>query len=151
MPEDTLLLVDGSSYLYRAYHALPDLRSPDGFPTGAIHGMVAMMKRLREQVPASRAACVFDAKGDTFRNAWYADYKAHRAPMPEPLTQQIEPIHEVVRLLGWPVLEVPGSRPTTSSVRSRARRRTQACAWSSPPATRILHNSSHRPSRSSTP
>lgn len=56
MPEDTLLLVDGSSYLYRAYHALPDLRSPDGFPTGAIHGMVAMMKRLREQVPASRAA-----------------------------------------------------------------------------------------------
>ena len=108
MPEDTLLLVDGSSYLYRAYHALPDLRSPDGFPTGAIHGMVAMMKRLREQVPASRAACVFDAKGDTFRNAWYADYKAHRAPMPEPLTQQIDPIHEVVRLLGWPVLEVPG-------------------------------------------
>ena len=108
MPQDTLLLVDGSSYLYRAYHALPDLRSPDGFPTGAIHGMVAMMKRLREQVPAARAACVFDAKGDTFRNAWYADYKAHRAPMPEPLTLQIQPIHEVVRLLGWPVLEVPG-------------------------------------------
>jgi len=108
MSEHTLLLVDGSSYLYRAYHAMPDLRAPDGFPTGAVHGMVAMMKRLREQVPAAHAACVFDAKGDTFRNAWYADYKAHRPPMPEALAQQIGPIHEVVRLLGWPVLEVPG-------------------------------------------
>ncbi len=108
MSEHTLLLVDGSSYLYRAYHAMPDLRAPDGFPTGAVHGMVAMMKRLREQVPSAHAACVFDAKGDTFRNAWYAEYKAHRPPMPEALAQQIAPIHEVVRLLGWPVLEVPG-------------------------------------------
>ena len=108
MSDKTLLLVDGSSYLYRAYHALPDLRSPDGFPTGALHGFVAMMKRLREQFPAEHAACVFDAKGPTFRDEWYADYKAHRAPMPEPLVQQIAPIHEVVRLLGWPVLMVPG-------------------------------------------
>jgi DNA polymerase-1 len=108
MSDKTLLLVDGSSYLYRAYHAMPDLRSPDGFPTGAIHGMVAMMKRLREQIPAEHAACVFDAKGPTFRDDWYPAYKAQRAPMPEPLVQQIEPIHEVVRLLGWPVLEVPG-------------------------------------------
>ena len=104
----TLLLVDGSSYLYRAYHAMPDLRSPEGLPTGAVHGMVAMMKRLREDIRAEHAACVFDAKGDTFRNAWYPDYKAHRPPMPEELARQIEPIHEVVRLLGWPVLEVPG-------------------------------------------
>jgi DNA polymerase-1 len=104
---NTLLLVDGSSYLYRAYHALPDLRSPDGFPTGAIHGMVAMMKKLREQYPARHGACVFDAKGKTFRDDLYADYKAHRAPMPDDLTLQIEPIHEVVQLLGWPVLEVP--------------------------------------------
>ena len=103
-----LLLIDGSSYLYRAYHALPDLRAPDGFPTGAIHGMVAMLKRLREQHPAAHAACVFDAKGPTFRDAWYDQYKAQRAPMPEDLVRQIEPIHEVVRLLGWPVLEVPG-------------------------------------------
>jgi DNA polymerase I len=108
MSEPTLLLVDGSSYLYRAYHAMPDLRGPQGVPTGAIHGMVAMMKRLREQIPAEHAACVFDAKGPTFRNEWYADYKAQRAPMPEDLVRQIEPIHEVVRLLGWPVLEVPG-------------------------------------------
>ncbi len=108
MSDKTLLLVDGSSYLYRAYHAMPDLRSPDGFPTGAVHGVAAMMKWLRERYPAEHAVCVFDAKGRTFRDDWYPDYKAHRAPMPEPLVQQIEPIHEVVRLLGWPVLEVPG-------------------------------------------
>lgn len=103
-----MLLVDGSSYLYRAYHAMPDLRSPDGFPTGAVHGFIAMMKWLRERVPSAHAVCVFDAKGPTFRDGWYDQYKAHRPPMPEPLAQQIEPIHEAVRLLGWPVLEVPG-------------------------------------------
>ncbi|TAL24149.1 MAG: DNA polymerase I [Aquabacterium sp.] len=105
---DTLLLVDGSSYLYRAYHALPDLRGPQGEPTGAVHGMVAMLKRLRDQYPATWAVCVFDAKGPTFRDEWYPEYKAHRSPMPEALIEQIEPIHEVVRLLGWPILEVPG-------------------------------------------
>ncbi len=103
-----MLLVDGSSYLYRAYHAMPDLRAPDGFPTGAIHGFIAMMKWLRERYPAAHAVCVFDAPGPTFRDAWYPDYKAQRAPMPDPLRQQIEPIHEAVRLLGWPVLMVPG-------------------------------------------
>ncbi|MDY0746455.1 DNA polymerase I [Paucibacter sp. R3-3] len=103
-----LLLVDGSSYLYRAYHALPDLRGPEGVPTGALHGMVAMMKKLREQVGAAHAVCVFDAKGKTFRDDWYPEYKAQRAPMPDALREQIEPIHEVVRLLGWPILEVPG-------------------------------------------
>ena len=111
-PLPMLLLVDGSSYLYRAYHAMPDLRGPDGFPTGAIHGLVAMMKRLREQIigsgPGGHAACVFDAHGPTFRDAWYDQYKAQRAPMPDDLRTQIAPIHEVVRLLGWPVLEVPG-------------------------------------------
>ncbi|MCI1193487.1 DNA polymerase I [Calidifontimicrobium sp. SYSU G02091] len=108
MTQDTLLLVDGSSYLYRAYHAMPNLTAPDGFPTGAIHGFIAMLRRLREQIPAAHAACIFDAKGPTFRDALYPEYKAHRAPMPEALAQQIAPIHEVVRLLGWPVLEVPG-------------------------------------------
>jgi DNA polymerase-1 len=103
-----LLLVDGSSYLYRAYHAMPDLRGPGGVPTGAIHGMVAMMKRLREQFPARFAACVFDASGPTFRDAWYAEYKANRTPMPDAMREQIAPIHEVVRLLGWHVLVVPG-------------------------------------------
>ncbi|RVT50153.1 DNA polymerase I [Rubrivivax albus] len=108
MDAPLMLLVDGSSYLYRAYHAMPDLRSPDGFPTGAIHGMVAMMKWLRERYPAEHAACVFDASGPTFRDDWYPAYKANRAPMPDDLRAQIEPIHEVVRLLGWPVLVVPG-------------------------------------------
>jgi DNA polymerase-1 len=108
MTDHTLVLVDGSSYLYRAYHALPDLRAPDGFPTGAVHGMVGMMRWLRERYPAEHAACVFDAKGKTFRDDWYPQYKATRTPMPDDLVRQIEPIHEVVRLLGWPMLEVPG-------------------------------------------
>jgi DNA polymerase-1 len=103
-----LLLVDGSSYLYRAYHALPDLRGPEGVPTGALHGMVAMMKKAIQDVKPSHAVCVFDAKGKTFRDDWYPEYKAQRSAMPEPLVQQIEPIHEVVKLLGWPVLTVPG-------------------------------------------
>ncbi len=108
MTDKTLLLVDGSSYLYRAYHALPDLRGPDQFPTGALHGVVAMMKLLREQYPSALGACVFDAKGKTFRDDWYAEYKATRASMPPDLALQIEPIHEAVKLLGWPVLSVPG-------------------------------------------
>jgi len=108
MTEKTLLLVDGSSYLYRAFHALPDLRGPANAPTGAIHGMVAMMKRLRDQIKAEHAVCVFDAKGPTFRDAWYPQYKATRSPMPDDLRAQIEPIHEVVKLLGWPTLTVPG-------------------------------------------
>ncbi len=108
MSDKTLLLVDGSSYLYRAYHALPDLRGPAGVPTGAIHGVVAMMKRLREQFPSALGACVFDAKGKTFRDDWYAEYKANRASMPPDLALQIEPIVEAVKLLGWPVLSVPG-------------------------------------------
>ncbi|MCC7101178.1 MAG: DNA polymerase I, partial [Rubrivivax sp.] len=107
-PPDLMLLVDGSSYLYRAYHAMPDLRSPDGFPTGAIHGMVAMMKALRLQHPARQVVCVFDASGPTFRDDWYPEYKANRSPMPDALREQIEPIREVVRLLGWTVLVVPG-------------------------------------------
>lgn len=106
--DSCLLLVDGSSYLYRAYHALPDLRNPAGEPTGAVRGMVAMLKKLREEFPSAHAACVFDAKGKTFRDDWYPEYKANRASMPEDLARQIAPIHAVVTLLGWPVLEIPG-------------------------------------------
>ncbi|MGZ5235621.1 MAG: DNA polymerase I, partial [Caldimonas sp.] len=108
MVDRTLLLVDGSSYLYRAYHALPDLRGPGGFPTGAIRGVVSMMKLLRDQYPAGHGACVFDDKGKTFRDDWYPEYKAHRTAMPDDLALQIEPIIEAVKLLGWPVLIVPG-------------------------------------------
>jgi DNA polymerase-1 len=103
-----VLLVDGSSYLYRAFHAMPDLRGPAGQATGAVHGMVAMLKQLRDRYPGAHAACVFDAKGPTFRDAWYPEYKAQRAPMPDALREQIPLIHEVVALLGWPILEVPG-------------------------------------------
>jgi DNA polymerase-1 len=108
MTDKTLLLVDGSSYLYRAYHAMPDLRGPGGEPTGAIRGMVSMMKLLREQIGADYAACVFDAKGKTFRDEWYPEYKANRSSMPEDLALQIEPIHAVVEMLGWPIIMVPG-------------------------------------------
>ena len=108
----TLLLVDGSSYLYRAFHAMPDLRAvagdPTSAPTGAIRGMINMLQSLRKEVPAEFAACVFDAKGPTFRDELYPEYKAHRSPMPDDLRAQIEPIHEVVRLMGWKVLDVPG-------------------------------------------
>ncbi len=111
-PEQTLLLVDGSSYLYRAFHAMPDLRADpndrDSQPTGAIRGMINMLNALRKDYPEARyAACVFDASGPTFRDAIYPEYKANRAPMPDDLRSQIEPIHEVVRLLGWTVLTVP--------------------------------------------
>jgi len=108
MTDHTLVLVDGSSYLYRAYHALPDLRGPGGVPTGAIHGMVGMLRLLHETYPTAHAACVFDAKGKTFRDDLYPQYKANRTAMPDDLVLQIEPIHEVVKLLGWPVIEVPG-------------------------------------------
>ncbi len=106
--QNTLLLVDGSSYLYRAFHALPDLRGPDGSPTGAMHGMVNMLRRLRIDYPAAYIACVFDAKGKTFRDDLYPQYKAQRASMPEDLARQIEPIHEAVRAMGWPILMVEG-------------------------------------------
>ena len=108
-----MLLVDGSSYLYRAYHAMPDLRADPADrasqPTGAIRGMINMLNSLRKDYPeAQHVACVFDASGPTFRDDIYPDYKAQRAPMPDDLRSQIEPIHEVVRLMGWPVLAVPG-------------------------------------------
>jgi DNA polymerase I len=104
----TLVLVDGSSYLYRAYHAMPDLRGPDGEPTGALYGIVNMLRRMRKDVTAEYSACVFDAKGKTFRDDWYPAYKAHRPPMPDDLARQIEPIHFAVRALGWPLLMVDG-------------------------------------------
>ncbi len=108
MTKHRLLLVDGSSYLYRAFHAMPDLRNGVGDPTGAIYGMVNMMRRARSELKADHIACVFDAKGKTFRDEMYSEYKAHRSPMPEDLVKQIEPIHAMVKALGWPVLMVSG-------------------------------------------
>ena len=103
-----LLLVDGSSYLYRAFHALPDLRNRLGEPTGAIFGVLNMLRRLMADYKPDYAACVFDAKGPTFRDDWYPEYKAHRAPMPPDLAQQVEPLQQAVRALGWPLLIVDG-------------------------------------------
>ncbi len=108
MSTHRLLLVDGSSYLYRAFHAMPDLRNSQGFPTGAIQGMVNMMRRARTELDADHIACVFDTKGKTFREEMYPEYKANRSSMPEDLALQIESIHQVVKALGWPVLAVEG-------------------------------------------
>jgi DNA polymerase-1 len=104
----TLLLVDGSSYLYRAYHAMPDLRNAQGEPTGALYGVVNMLRKLKQDYDAQYAACIFDARGKTFRDDLYPEYKSHRPPMPEDLAAQIEPIHSIVRALGWPIFAVEG-------------------------------------------
>src|SRR5450756_324936 len=104
----TLLLVDGSSYLYRAFHALPDLRNAQGEPTGAIYGVLNMLRRLAADYKPDYLACVFDAKGKTFRDDWYAEYKAHRPPMHPDLVRQIEPLHQAVAALGWPLLMIDG-------------------------------------------
>jgi DNA polymerase-1 len=108
-PEKTLLLVDGSSYLYRAFHALPELRSPKtGEPTGAIYGVLNMLRKLATDYKAQARACVFDAKGKTFRDEVYPDYKATRSAMPDDLSRQIEPLHAAVKAIGWPLLCVEG-------------------------------------------
>ena len=107
-PMPTLLLVDGSSYLYRAFHALPDLRNSAGEPTGAVRGVLSMLRRLESDYKAEYRACVFDAKGKTFRDDWFPDYKAQRPSMPDDLRAQIEPLHEAVRAEGWPLLVEDG-------------------------------------------
>ena len=103
-----LILVDGSSYLYRAYHALPPLTNSKGKPTGAVKGVINMMRRLQKDYPQSTVVVVFDAKGKTFRDEIYSDYKAHRPPMPDDLREQIAPIHEIIRAMGLPMLIVDG-------------------------------------------
>ncbi len=103
----TLLLVDGSSYLYRAYHAMAQLTAPDGAPTGAMYGVLNMLRRLRADYTHDYCAVVFDAKGKNFRHEMFADYKATRPPMPDDLRPQAEALPDLVRLMGWPVLVVP--------------------------------------------
>ena len=104
-----LLLVDASSYLYRAFHALPEFRSPAGEPTGAILGVINMLRKLKQDFPSDYIAAVFDPKGKTFRDEIYPEYKATRQSMPEDLAKQVEPLLETVAALGWPV--VVASRP----------------------------------------
>ena len=104
----TLLLVDGSSFLYRAFHAVPDMRNSDGFPTNAIYGVLNMLRRLRLDYPADYSLCVFDAKGKTFRDDWYPQYKANRPSMPSDLALQIEPLHQLIAATGWKISMVEG-------------------------------------------
>ena len=103
-----LVLVDGSSYLYRAFHALPPMTTSKGQPTGAVKGVLNMLKSLRKQYPKSPFAVVFDAKGGTFRDEMFADYKANRPSMPDELRMQIEPLHRAVKAMGYPLLCVEG-------------------------------------------
>src|SRR5690606_26439256 len=104
----TLLLVDGSSYLYRAYHAMPNLRNAGGEPTGALYGVLNMMRRLTQDCKAEWMACIFDAPGKTFRDELYSEYKANRAAMPDDLALKIESNHAALRALGWPVISIEG-------------------------------------------
>jgi len=106
MQQDKLVLVDGSSYLFRAYHALPPLTNSKGFPTGAIYGVINMIKKLLEDEAASNFIVIFDAPGKTFRNDLYEEYKATRPPMPDDLRPQIEPIHNIIKAMGLPLVMI---------------------------------------------
>ena len=103
-----LILVDGSSYFYRAFHALPPLNNSKGQPTGAIYGVINMIKRLIKDYQPTHMAIVFDAKGKTFRDEWYPDYKAHRPPMPDDLRSQFDPLMAFLKAMGLPLLSVEG-------------------------------------------
>ena len=126
-PVKTLLLVDGSSYLYRAFHALPELRSPKGEPTGAIYGVLNMLRKLATDYKSEARACVFDAKGKTFRDDEYPKYKANRAAMPEDLASQVKPLCEGAEALGWPVLVVDGVE--ADDVIGTLARQAKAAGW----------------------
>lgn len=111
-PSNPLILVDGSSYLYRAFFASQqaDLRTSTGLPSGAVRVMANMMRSLRKQYPDSHVAVVFDAKGKTFRDEIYPEYKATRASMPDDLRSQVAPIHQMIKAMGFPFLMVEGER-----------------------------------------
>ena len=122
-----LILVDGSSYFFRAFHALPPLTNSKGMNTGAAKGVIGMLKRLQADNPADQLVVIFDAKGPTFRNDIYSEYKANRPPMPEELREQIEPIHNVIRAMGLPLISISGVEADdvigTLSVMAAAQRR----------------------------
>ena len=108
MPEKPLILIDGSSYLFRAYHALPSLTTSNDKPTGAIKGVISMIKRLQKDNPESVLVVIFDASGKTFREEIFPSYKANRPSMPEDLRQQIEPIHSIIKAMGLPLISLEG-------------------------------------------
>ena len=104
----SVVLIDGSSYLFRAFHAIPLLTNSRGVHTNAVKGVISMIKRLQKDYPDAQMVAVFDAKGKTFRNDMYPEYKAHRPPMPDELREQIEPIHNIIRAMGLPLLIIDG-------------------------------------------
>ena len=108
MPDADLVLIDGSSYLYRAYHALPKLSNSAGEPTGALHGVLNMINKFVREEPAKQIAVVFDAPGKTFRDDMYAEYKANRPPMPDDLREQVQPLIDAVKAMGLPLLQIEG-------------------------------------------
>ncbi len=135
------VVVDGSSYLYRAFHALPDLRTSRGEPTGAIRGVISMLRRLVEDGKPDYFGVVFDAPGKTFRDEWYPEYKANRTPMPEDLVRQIAPLHELIRVQGWPLMMVDGVE-ADDVIGTLVREGRSASRWTASyrPATRISRN-----------
>ena len=124
--EHTLYLVDGSSYLFRAFYALPDLTNAAGEPTGAMYGVANMIRRWMKDHSPRYMAFVFDASGKNFRHDIYPDYKANRPPMPDELRSQIEPLLELIEALGIPILRVPELRQMMSLARWPGRRRSRA-------------------------
>lgn len=108
IPENPLILIDGSSYLYRAYHAAPNFTNSDGEPTGAVYGVVNMLRSMLRQFSTEHIAVIFDAKGKTFRDDMYPEYKANRPPMPDELRSQIEPLNAVIKAMGLPLISIPG-------------------------------------------
>ena len=102
-----VFLIDGSSYLYRAFHAMPPLTTSTGLPTGAVKGVTNMLRNLRKENPDSYYLAIFDAKGKNFRHTIYQDYKANRPPMPEELREQLAPLKEICNAMGMPVVEIP--------------------------------------------
>ncbi|ACH65162.1 DNA polymerase I [Aliivibrio fischeri MJ11] len=108
IPDNPFILVDGSSYLFRAYHAAPNFTNGDGQPTGAVYGVINMLRSLLKQFGTDRIAVIFDAKGKTFRNDMYPEYKANRPPMPDDLRCQIEPLHKLIKAMGLPLVSIPG-------------------------------------------
>ena len=106
-PAKKIFLIDGSSYLYRAFHAMPPLTTSTGLPTGAVKGVTNMLRNLRKENPDSHYLSIFDAKGKNFRHDIYADYKANRPPMPEDLREQLSPLKEICNAMGMPVIEIP--------------------------------------------
>ncbi|MGF1693345.1 DNA polymerase I [Photobacterium kagoshimensis] len=108
IPDNPLILIDGSSYLYRAYHAAPNFTNSDGEPTGAVYGVVNMLRSMLRQFSTEHIAVIFDAKGKTFRDDMYPEYKANRPPMPDDLRGQIEPLHAVIKAMGLPLISISG-------------------------------------------